>query len=459
MADAAPLLAAIASAPDDDLPRLVYADWLDEHGDPDRAEFIRLQIHTARVGPLDPTWAPAKLREYDLFKANEAKWRTPTAGDEGRMLMDRWRRGFPAAVMLGDVARGRLTSGEWANGMYDWSADPNQRYDPWPGGPVREVSFSGWHDGCDALLWHDKLRPVRVLSLKEWYAGVGRDRLEAFITDLSILPPGHFPELTTLSFGDGELTLTALETLADSAVLDTLTHLSLRFPRWWPGIDPTDWNDVALRLFVALAPRLESLSVENGPADLLAAFSAAEWPRLMAFDLTAASADDIIAITAARLPRLERLHVSASYFTDRAVWTEESVDHLARWPATGGVMELFMSGLSTWVLRRLMNGIETPAMEELAVFTGRAAVSELPFADLTERDVFGHLKNLRGPFTHADLSTLADPDVLPELHTIWSDDTTPAPVLRWRGGVRTVIPKDPPDSTDGRPSRRTWCSG
>src|SRR5262249_13022193 len=29
--------------PDDPAPRLVYADWLDENGDADRAEFIRLQ--------------------------------------------------------------------------------------------------------------------------------------------------------------------------------------------------------------------------------------------------------------------------------------------------------------------------------------------------------------------------------------------------------------------------------
>ena len=40
------LLRAIAAAPDDDAPRLVYADWLDEHGPGDadraRAEFVRL---------------------------------------------------------------------------------------------------------------------------------------------------------------------------------------------------------------------------------------------------------------------------------------------------------------------------------------------------------------------------------------------------------------------------------
>jgi uncharacterized protein (TIGR02996 family) len=48
MSDVAALLAAIRAAPDDDAPRLVYADWLDEHGQPERAEFIRLQIELAR---------------------------------------------------------------------------------------------------------------------------------------------------------------------------------------------------------------------------------------------------------------------------------------------------------------------------------------------------------------------------------------------------------------------------
>jgi uncharacterized protein (TIGR02996 family) len=44
MHDRDALLRAVVANPDDDAPRLVYADWLDEHGDPDRAEFIRIQI-------------------------------------------------------------------------------------------------------------------------------------------------------------------------------------------------------------------------------------------------------------------------------------------------------------------------------------------------------------------------------------------------------------------------------
>jgi uncharacterized protein (TIGR02996 family) len=42
------LLAAVLDSPSDDAPRLVYADWLDEHGQADRAEFIRLQCEMAR---------------------------------------------------------------------------------------------------------------------------------------------------------------------------------------------------------------------------------------------------------------------------------------------------------------------------------------------------------------------------------------------------------------------------
>src|SRR2546430_151755 len=50
--EARDLLAAVCAAPEDDDPRLVYADWLEEHGQAQaqcaRAEFIRLQIALAR---------------------------------------------------------------------------------------------------------------------------------------------------------------------------------------------------------------------------------------------------------------------------------------------------------------------------------------------------------------------------------------------------------------------------
>jgi uncharacterized protein (TIGR02996 family) len=54
-----PFLSAICAAPDDDTPRLVFADWLQENGDPDRAEFIRLQIAVARGAAGDAARAAA----------------------------------------------------------------------------------------------------------------------------------------------------------------------------------------------------------------------------------------------------------------------------------------------------------------------------------------------------------------------------------------------------------------
>ncbi len=49
--EAAAFLAAIAANPDDDTPRLIFADWLDEHGEPERAEFVRCQIELAKPMP------------------------------------------------------------------------------------------------------------------------------------------------------------------------------------------------------------------------------------------------------------------------------------------------------------------------------------------------------------------------------------------------------------------------
>ena len=37
-------IAGIAADPENDLRRLVFADWLEENGEPERAEFVRLQI-------------------------------------------------------------------------------------------------------------------------------------------------------------------------------------------------------------------------------------------------------------------------------------------------------------------------------------------------------------------------------------------------------------------------------
>jgi uncharacterized protein (TIGR02996 family) len=70
------LLRAIREAPDDDAPRLVYADWLDEHDEPQRAELIRVQCELARI-PLGLRAAQLRQREQELLDRHAADWAAP----------------------------------------------------------------------------------------------------------------------------------------------------------------------------------------------------------------------------------------------------------------------------------------------------------------------------------------------------------------------------------------------
>jgi uncharacterized protein (TIGR02996 family) len=47
--DFAAFLQAVLARPDDDLPRLIFADWLDENGQSERAEFIRIGCELATL--------------------------------------------------------------------------------------------------------------------------------------------------------------------------------------------------------------------------------------------------------------------------------------------------------------------------------------------------------------------------------------------------------------------------
>jgi uncharacterized protein (TIGR02996 family) len=77
MTDEDALLAAIIADPDDDLPRLVYADWLDEHDQPDRAEFIRLQIERANAPPGSATAKRCFGCEAELLARHWDEWAGP----------------------------------------------------------------------------------------------------------------------------------------------------------------------------------------------------------------------------------------------------------------------------------------------------------------------------------------------------------------------------------------------
>src|SRR5438309_3057056 len=67
-------LAAIRRDPDDDAPRLVYADWLDEHGDPDRAEFIRAEVEMARLPYDHPRRRQLRDQANAIWKCHGERW-------------------------------------------------------------------------------------------------------------------------------------------------------------------------------------------------------------------------------------------------------------------------------------------------------------------------------------------------------------------------------------------------
>jgi uncharacterized protein (TIGR02996 family) len=68
---------AILEDPDDDLCRLVYADWQDDRGHPERAELIRVQCRLARLTTNDPAWTDLRARERLLIDVHGEEWFGP----------------------------------------------------------------------------------------------------------------------------------------------------------------------------------------------------------------------------------------------------------------------------------------------------------------------------------------------------------------------------------------------
>jgi uncharacterized protein (TIGR02996 family) len=96
MTDEEAFLDAILAEPDNDVPRLIFADWLEEHGD-QRSEFIRVQCQLARLREDDPRRPALEAREQELLGAYQGEWLGPLAGGSMRL---RFRRGFVDEVTL-----------------------------------------------------------------------------------------------------------------------------------------------------------------------------------------------------------------------------------------------------------------------------------------------------------------------------------------------------------------------
>jgi len=75
--DESALLASVVADPEDDAPRLVYADWMDEHRQPERAAFIRVQCEMWRIDHDSAAWDGAL---WDRLEERALKlWQTDAA--------------------------------------------------------------------------------------------------------------------------------------------------------------------------------------------------------------------------------------------------------------------------------------------------------------------------------------------------------------------------------------------
>jgi uncharacterized protein (TIGR02996 family) len=90
-------LQAIIDESDDDTPRLVYADWLEENGQSARAAFIRAQIESASLPAGNPRGEECRMRAAVLRGEHERVWLGPLCA-----WLERWgfERGFVERVTV-----------------------------------------------------------------------------------------------------------------------------------------------------------------------------------------------------------------------------------------------------------------------------------------------------------------------------------------------------------------------
>lgn len=105
MTDREALYRAIIANPDEDTPRFVYADWLEENGEPEHAEFIRIGCLLEANTPDHPDYVEWLTRQEELTcwlathaEAPEHKFPAGLEVSAGKDGKDWWRisrRGFP----------------------------------------------------------------------------------------------------------------------------------------------------------------------------------------------------------------------------------------------------------------------------------------------------------------------------------------------------------------------------
>jgi uncharacterized protein (TIGR02996 family) len=366
-------LQAMVEDPDDDTPRLVYADWLDENGQPERAEFIRIQCElAARSGPgtllrrhLD--WRRSIRREADTgflrnlraaLEPEEQDARSQALEQRAAALLDAhgesWRAGLPFPV---EFRRGFVETVEVDVGGYLKHAATLERLAP--AQAIRLTSFAP--EGADEMDWEEE-EAARTELLERLAACPLLQRW----TDLETLAcPGR----------DG------YEALLESPHLANLRRLVVCDNEVGPGVD------------LVASPKSQHLTW----LDLGGSNSAAGRP----------GDDDFVNIvTSPYLERLEYLGFDCNRVTD------EGVVALANSPTMGRLRSLCLAGNEiTWKgLEELAQSPHLTSLEHLDLSWGPAAFDDHAVDILIKSPLLGRLSLLdisHNPISGAAVRRLA----------------------------------------------------
>jgi uncharacterized protein (TIGR02996 family) len=202
----------IKQNPDDNTPRLIFADWLEENGDP-RGEFVRVQCELADCAPSDPRRPLLQKREKELFSRYRDVWLEPLLDDVASQSVRRADAGFHRGLLHLRCPLDLLREREWSNWQV-WSTTESLAW-------IEGLNLSGV-----------RAEPLRDLCATPLLSMIGLLGLELSPADYvqSVLLLANCPHLTQLAgLNLGRATLTAqdLNILSTSDVFPQLQRLEL----------------------------------------------------------------------------------------------------------------------------------------------------------------------------------------------------------------------------------------
>jgi uncharacterized protein (TIGR02996 family) len=166
------LLAAIIANPEEDTPRLVYADWLQEHGREERAELIRAQIGLARtkgVEGFDRERHQWSERVRALLHAHSLQWRRELP-KLPRVSWGPFERGMVESVTV-TVRRVRKWDAVFSAGLTSMFGHAPLR--------ILRVNFASWGghgpEECDEMLRWEGLSRFEELHITGFFNYYGGD--------------------------------------------------------------------------------------------------------------------------------------------------------------------------------------------------------------------------------------------------------------------------------------------